>query len=85
MWSSAAIQVLTEYLEQISGGRFVAFLSDVHRQKRQAYQFRLLQQGKGWPKGLRDDFAIKHLLCWRKDKALALGGFDESIKLRRAR
>lgn len=79
MWSSAAIQVLTEYLDRFPEVDLLhssrMFIDKNDKPISSVYYSREKV-------GLKDFVTtspIKHLLCWRKDKALALGGFDESI------
>lgn len=80
MWTADAVGVLTDYMIRFptvdffhSSRRFIDAddqpISSVYL-SRDGFTLR--------------DFAmespVKHLLCWRREKALALGGLDESIK-----
>jgi glycosyltransferase involved in cell wall biosynthesis len=79
MWSSTAIEVLTEQLESFPEVELLhssrVFIDENDRPISSIYYSKEHVS--------LEDFTvtspIKHLICWRKDKALALGGFDESI------
>jgi glycosyltransferase involved in cell wall biosynthesis len=79
MWSSHATQVLTDQLKRFpqvdvfhSSRMFINEndepISSIYysRESFNVHDFTITSP-------------VKHLLCWRKDKALAIGGFDESI------
>jgi glycosyltransferase involved in cell wall biosynthesis len=79
MWASNAIQVLTEHLNQFPEVDFFhssrVFVDEHDQPISSIYYSREYIS--------LDDFVmnppVKHLLCWRKAKALALGGLDESV------
>jgi glycosyltransferase involved in cell wall biosynthesis len=79
MWASTAIDVLTEHLERFPEADLLhssrVFIDENDQPISSVYYSK--------ENVSLDDFVVtspvKHLLCWRKGKALALGGFDESI------
>ncbi|MGH7835587.1 MAG: glycosyltransferase, partial [Candidatus Binatia bacterium] len=78
MWSTDAVETLTGYIGRYpeidffhSSRRYLdeegRFISSVYRSKEKVHL---------------DDFKfgpVKHLLCWRRSKALSIGGLDESL------
>lgn len=78
LWSSDAVEILNDYIARYpqvdffhSSRRYIdetgRFLSSVYQSKENI---------------ALDDFKfgpVKHLLCWRRQKALAVGGLDESL------
>ena len=79
LWSLNAVQILNAYIQHYPGVDFFhssrgnidecgRSLSSVTLSK---VQFRLEDFKKGSP--------VKHLLCWRNEKGLAVGGIDETI------
>jgi glycosyltransferase involved in cell wall biosynthesis len=79
MWSPDAVAVLTAYIEKFPEADFLhssrVFINEDDRPISSVYyskeNFDLSDFVMTSP--------VKHLLCWRRDKALALGGIDESI------
>jgi glycosyltransferase involved in cell wall biosynthesis len=80
LWDPRAVEVLTSYVDRHVDVDFF------HSGRRRI-------DGDGTPLGgdqpARESFAlgdfvrgspVKHLLCWRREKALAIGGLDESIR-----
>jgi glycosyltransferase involved in cell wall biosynthesis len=79
MWSNNAVEVLSDYITEHPGIDFFhssrivvderdAPISSVQRSKE---SFSLNDFKWGSP--------VKHLLCWRREKGLSVGGIDESI------
>ena len=79
MWSSDAVQTLSDYILRFEtvdffhSSRIVIdekdrFISPVMPSKK---RFRIADFGASSP--------VKHLLCWRREKALSFGGMDESL------
>ncbi len=79
MWAPEAVELLGAYIERFPDVDFFHSsraiidehdhpLSGVHRAKE---TFALDAFVRGSP--------VKHLLCWRREKALAIGGFDETL------
>jgi glycosyl transferase family 2 len=79
MWSHDAVRVLTEHIENhpkvdfFHSGR--VFIDEHDERISSVYpgreSFRLEDFAEGSP--------VKHLLCWRRETGLALGGMDESL------
>jgi glycosyltransferase involved in cell wall biosynthesis len=78
MWSTDAVETLTGYIERYpevdffhSSRRYLdeegRFISSVYPSKEHVH----LEDFKFGP--------VKHLLCWRRSKALSIGGLDESL------
>lgn len=79
MWSDSAVEVLNQYINQFPDVDFFhssrVFIDENDQPISSVYHsienFRL------------EDFVwtspVKHLLCWRREKALLLGGMDESL------
>jgi glycosyltransferase involved in cell wall biosynthesis len=79
MWSTDAVRILRDCIETypmvdfFHSSRVVidendTWISPVYLSRK---DFRLDDFKRGSP--------VKHLLCWRRDKALAIGGLDESL------
>jgi glycosyltransferase involved in cell wall biosynthesis len=79
MWSNDAVEILAKYITEypwidfFHSSRMVIDehdtpISSVHRSKE---SFNLAEFRWGSP--------VKHLLCWRREKGLSVGGVDESI------
>jgi glycosyltransferase involved in cell wall biosynthesis len=79
MWSSDAIEILNRYIVEYPAVDFFHSsrvvvdeqdkpISSIHRSKE---SFDLAEFRWGSP--------VKHLLCWRREKGLSVGGIDESI------
>lgn len=79
MWANDAVETLSRYIARHPGIDFF-------------HSSRVIVDGNGSPISSvylsKDDFSlddfksgspVKHLLCWRKEKALSIGGIDESL------
>ena len=79
LWSSNAVEVLNGYVDKFPEVDFFhssrVFINENDQPISSIYEsqenFRLEDFMMGSP--------VKHLLCWRKDKALSFGGMDESL------
>ena len=79
VWSPTAVEVLTKYITASPG---IDFFHSARRAM--DAEGRLVSSVMpSRPSVSVDDFAIKspvkHLLCWRREKGLAIGGMDESL------
>ena len=79
MWSNDAVEILNDYIAkhpQIDFFHSSRIIIDEHDTPISSIYY-------SKPHFSLSDFKwgspVKHLLCWRKDKGLALGGIDESI------
>jgi O-antigen biosynthesis protein len=81
MWAPAAVRVLGE---QIAAFREVDFFHS-SRQAIDEHDRPLGSVWRGRPEVRAEDFfvaaPVKHLLCWRRSRGLAIGGLDESLNL----
>ena len=79
MWSRDAVEILNRYIVEYPSVDFFHSsrvvvdehdrpISSIHRSKE---SFKLSEFRWGSP--------VKHLLCWRRDRGLSVGGVDESI------
>jgi hypothetical protein len=79
MWSDNAVQVLAGYLDGFPNADLLhssrAFINENDEIISSVYYARENICSKDFVL----ESPIKHLLCWRKDKALSIGGLDESI------
>ena len=79
MWSSIAVEVLMEYLERFPEVDLFhssrVFIDETDKPISSIYY----SKENVSLKDFETTSPIKHLLCLRKDKALSLGGLDESI------
>jgi glycosyltransferase involved in cell wall biosynthesis len=79
LWSRDAVEVLTKHIEASPGTDFF------HSARRwiDADGRPIGSIGPSQPNVLVDDFLmkspVKHLLCWRREMGLAIGGMDESL------
>ena len=79
MWSKDAIRVLRQYIGRYPKVDFFhssrVIIDEHDKEISPVYfsrkEFRLDEFKRGSP--------VKHLLCWRRDKALSVGGLDESL------
>ena len=79
MWSSAAIEVLADYLNRFPEADFLHSSRMFINENDQPISSIYYSKENVSLKDFVMTSPIKHLLCWRRDKALRLGGFDESI------
>ena len=81
MWSRDAVEILTRHIQRypnvdlFHSGR--VFIDEDGTRISGVYPPRKVFDLDDFP----DGSPVKHLLCWRREKALALGGIDESLRL----
>jgi glycosyltransferase involved in cell wall biosynthesis len=79
MWSRDAVRVLTQHIENRPDVDFLhssrVFVDEHDRPISAVYRSRHSFGLEDFP----DGSPVKHLLCWRREKGLAVGGIDESL------
>lgn len=81
MWSRDAAEILARHIQRypnvdlFHSGR--VFIDEDGKRISGVYRPRKIFDLDDFPGGS----PVKHLLCWRREKALALGGIDESLRL----
>lgn len=81
MWASDAVAVLTSYMIRFPGVDFFHSSRRFIDSNDQPISSVYLSKDGFTLKDFVMESPVKHLLCWRREKALSLGGLDESIKV----
>lgn len=80
MWASDAVGVLTDYVIRFPEADFFHSSRRFIDANDQPISTVYLSKDGFELKDFVMESPVKHLLCWRREKALSLGGLDESIK-----
>ena len=80
MWSGDAVGVLTDYMIRFPGIDFFHSSRRFIDANDQPISSVYLSKDGFTLRDFVMESPVKHLLCWRREKALSLGGLDESIK-----
>ena len=79
MWAPEAVRVLTEHIEAEPGVDFLhsgrVFIDEHGERISAAYR----NPDAVAPADFAGGSPVKHLLCWRRERGLSIGGIDESI------
>jgi glycosyltransferase involved in cell wall biosynthesis len=81
MWASNAVAVLTSYMIRFPGVDFFHSSRQFIDANDQPISSVYLSKDGFTLRDFVMESPVKHLLCWRREKALSLGGLDESIKV----
>ncbi len=79
MWAPEAVRILTEHIEAEPGVDFLhtgrVFTTSMAKRISAAYR----NPDAVGPADFINGSPVKHLLCWRRERGLSIGGIDESI------
>jgi glycosyltransferase involved in cell wall biosynthesis len=79
MWSTQAVQVLNDYQSRFPEVDFFHSSRMVVDENDHPLSSVYFSRTSFTSKDFLEGSPVKHLLCWRREKALSLGGMDESL------
>ena len=79
LWSLDAVQTLNSYIQKYQNVDFFHSSRIIIGECGKPISSVKLSQGEFSLEDFKNGSPVKHLLCWRKEKGLAVGGIDETI------